>query len=233
MYNFFAPLGPIFRLCYRLLSEPMKFDVPAESLPPKMTQMLNNGRYSVFYSDILNIDPYRRQVASLQLNAFDYFMLHFALHGMLPLHKQYPAALTVHNDHLKTVYYFLTADYLCTFLPTDPNTVVLPSNVFCSVKTAAMVPMSPIVPMRTPKYLSSNAYSTNFSSNLPNSRTITEPSRLSCWRTESVLHFFIDTWLRYDVDGKCVHAECTRLRRTATAATCRLLMHTVNFLFLS
>lgn len=190
----------MFRLCYRLLSEPIKFDVPIESLPPKTIQMLNNGRYAIFYSDILNIDPYRRQVSSLQLNAFDYFILHFVLHGMSPLHKQFPAALTVHNDHLKTVYYFLTADFLCTFLPTDPNAEVQPSNVYCSVKSAAPIPMSPIVPMRRTKYLSRNVISHNFTSNATNIRTA-EPSRSSYWRTESVLHLFIDTWLRYDIDG--------------------------------
>lgn len=200
VYSFFIPLGPMFRLCYRLLSEPIKFDVPIETLPPKTIQMLNNGRYSVFYSDILNLDPYRRQISSLQLNAFDYFILHFALHGMFPLHKQFPAALTVHNDQLKTVYYFLTADFVCTFLPTDPNTVVMPSNVYCSVKSAATVAMSPIVPVRTPKYLSASAISHSFTANATNIRT-PEPSRLSCWRTESVMHLFIDTWLRYDVEG--------------------------------
>lgn len=200
VYSFFVPLGPMFRLCYRLLSEPIKFDVPIESLPPKTIQMLNNGRYPVFYSDILNIDPYRRQAASLQLNAFDYFILHFVLYGMSPLHKQFPAALTVHNDHLKTVYYFLTADYLCTFLPSDPNSEVQPSNVYCSVKSTATMPMSPIVPMRRTKYLSHNVISHNFTSNATNIRTA-EPSRSSYWRTESVLHLFIDTWLRYDVDG--------------------------------
>lgn len=200
VYSFFIPLGPMFRLCYRLLSEPIKFDVPIETLPTKTIQMLNNGRYSVFYSDILNIDPYRRQISSLQLNAFDYFILHFALHGMTPLHKQFPAALTVHNDQLKTVYYFLTADYVCTFLPTDPNAVVMPSNVYCSVKSAATVSMSPIVPVRTPKYLSASAIMHNFTTNASNIRT-PEPSRLSCWRTESVLHLFIDTWLRYDIEG--------------------------------
>lgn len=192
----------MFRLCYRLLSEPIKFDVPIEALPLKTIQMLNNGRYPIFYADLLNIDPYRRQIASLQLNAFDYFILHFVLHGMSPLHKQIPAALTVHNDHLKTVYYFLTADYLCTFLPTDPNTEVQPLNVYCSIKSAAPVPMSPIVPMRQTKYLSRKVISShNFTSNATNIRT-TEPSGISSyWRTESVLHLFIDTWLRFDIDG--------------------------------
>lgn len=194
------PLGPIFRLCYRLLSEPIKFDVKIDGLPPKFVQMLNNGRYPIFYSDILNIDPYCRQVTSLQLNAFDYFILHFVLHGVSPLHKQLPAALTVHNDHLKTVYYFLTADFLCTFLPTNPNAEVQPSNVYCLAKSAAPVPISPNVPMRRTKYISRNVISDSFTSNATNIRTA-EPSRSSYWRTESVLHLFIDTWLRYDFDG--------------------------------
>lgn len=200
VYSFFGPLGPMFRLCYRLLSEPIKFDVPIEALPLKTIQMLNNGRYAIFYADILNIDPYRRQIASLQLNAFDYYILHFVLHGIAPLHKQIPAALTVHNDQLRTVYAFLTADYLCTFLPTDPSAEVQPSNVYCSVKSAAPLPMSPIVPVRRTKYLARNVISHNFTSNATNIRTA-EPSRSSYWRTESVLHFFIDLWLRYDVDG--------------------------------
>lgn len=197
LYNFFIPLGPMFRLCYRLLSEPIKFEVPVDALPSRTIQMLNSGRFSVFYSDIVSVDPCRRQVTSLHLNAFDYFIFHFALHGMIPLHKMYPAALTVHNDLLKTVFYFLTADYLCTFLPTDPNTTVMPANVFCSIKSAAPMPISPMMPVRQPKYLSS--IMPNFTANSSNIRT-PESSRSSCWRTETVLHLFVDTWLRLDVD---------------------------------
>lgn len=33
LYTFFIPLGPMFRLCYRLLNEPVKFDIPIEMLP--------------------------------------------------------------------------------------------------------------------------------------------------------------------------------------------------------
>lgn len=187
----------MFRLCYRLLSEPIKFEVSIDTLPSRTIQMLNSGRFSVFYSDIVSVDPCRRQVTSLHLNAFDYFIFHFTLHGMIPLHKMYPAALTVHNDLLKTVFYFLTADYLCTFLPTDPNTAVMPANVFCSIKSAAPMPKSPMMPVRQPKYLSS--IMPNFTSNSSNIRT-PESSRSSCWRTETVLHLFVDTWLRLDVD---------------------------------
>lgn len=152
LYGFFVPLGPMFRLCYRLLNEPIKFDIPVELLPTKTVQMFHCGRYSVFYSDMLNIDPYRRQVTSLSLNAFDYFIFHFVLHGMVPLHLMHPGALAVHNDNLKTVYFYLTADYLCAFLPSDPDTCVMPSNVFCSVKSAATVPIQPIQSVSSPSF---------------------------------------------------------------------------------
>lgn len=144
LYNFFVPLGPMFRLCYRLLNEPIKFDIPIERFPAKTVQMLHSGRYSVFYSDLINIDAYRRQVTSLSLNAFDYFCMHFVLHGMLPLHQMHPGALAVQTDNLKSVYFYLTADYLCCFLPSDPDTCVVPHNVFCSVKSVSAAPIQPI-----------------------------------------------------------------------------------------
>lgn len=91
--------------------------------------MLYTGRYAPFYADMLNIDPAVRQITSLSLNAFDYFILHFALHGLQPLHLLHPAAMDVHNEKRKTLYIYLVADYMCTFLPSHPDAVVLPSNV--------------------------------------------------------------------------------------------------------
>jgi sphingomyelin phosphodiesterase 4 len=33
LYNFFIPLGPMFRLCYRLLSDTVKYEVAITKLP--------------------------------------------------------------------------------------------------------------------------------------------------------------------------------------------------------
>lgn len=162
LYNFFTPLGPMFRLCYRLLNEPFKFDVPIEMLPVRFfshqisvkrirtkilqlqlstSQILLNSN---FYSDMINIDPCRRQIVSLSLNAFDYFILHFLLHGLSPIHIMYPGALAAHNGMWKTLYFTLTADYLCTFLPANPENIVMPTNICGSVKTTTNVPIQPI-----------------------------------------------------------------------------------------
>ncbi|XP_065075055.1 sphingomyelin phosphodiesterase 4 [Ochlerotatus camptorhynchus] len=207
LYNFFIPIGgPMFRMCYRLLNDSLKYELPISYLPPKMQQVIESGRYSAFYSDIVNIDPFRRQAVSLSLNAFDYFMFHFALHGTVPLQLLYPAALTLGNEKAKTLYLILTAEYLCTFLPSHPDSIILPQIVGGTIKVASPATIPVMTPTKSPKYLvlsaihhhppaaasTSHQRSTNSSS--------IEASRAYCWRSESVLYIFVDCWLRLDVD---------------------------------
>ncbi|KAL5290436.1 SMPD4 family protein [Megaselia abdita] len=198
--DFFSPLGPIYRLCYRLLHEQIKFEFDLSLLPCKMVEMIRNGHYPVFYADLLNIDPIERCASSLLLNAFDYYTLCFIVHGTFILHKMCPAALQVHNERLKTVYFFLTADYLSAFLPADPDTLVTPT-ICANVKAPQPMPVQQLQPTRSPKYLKISPvpqYVTN-QQNSPTNRQLESP-RTFAWRTESVLHFFTDTWLLYDGD---------------------------------
>lgn len=171
------------------------------NLQKKTTQMLHSRHFSQFYADKINIEPCRREIVSLSLNAFDYYMLHFVLHGMVPLHKMYPGALAVHNENWKTIYFYLTADYLCSFLPGNPDSVVLPSNICNSMKVTSTMPIQPIQPTRSPKYLSLSALSSHNFSSVDTTTIRTEAAfRAHSWRTESVMLLFIDTWLRYNVE---------------------------------
>lgn len=99
-----------------------------------MRQMLESGRYSLYYSDLIRVNPLSRQVTHISLNAFDYYMLHFAIHGMGNLHKSYPAIANVHAEKLTTVYFSLTAEYFTWFLPSSPEAVVMPPNIGGTVK---------------------------------------------------------------------------------------------------
>ncbi|XP_065354965.1 sphingomyelin phosphodiesterase 4 isoform X2 [Calliphora vicina] len=203
LHNFFGPMGPMFRLCYRLLNEAIKFELSLEQLPHKLVELLHSGQYNMFYADLINVDPLRRQISSLSLNAFDYYILHFVIHATYPLHKMYPAALQVHNERMKTVYFFLTAEYLCNFLPSRPDAMVMPTNICTSVKAPQPMPVQQLQPKKSPKYLripqtNSSLYGNNMSQ--MNQRSADASPRVHAWRTESVMHFFIDTWLRYDID---------------------------------
>ncbi|XP_055374987.1 sphingomyelin phosphodiesterase 4 [Condylostylus longicornis] len=202
LYNFFTPLGPMFRLCYRLLNDAIKFEFNIEMLPHKLTEMLQSGHYSMFYADLLNIDPFHRCINSLSLNAFDYYMINFIIHGTFPLHKMYPAALEVHNDRVKTIYFFLTAEYLCSFLPSNPDAIVMPSNICGTVKAPQPMPVQQLQPTRSPKYLKLGPISHYNAANQSAAAVIRSPEspRAHCWRSESVMYLFIDGWLRYDIE---------------------------------
>ncbi|XP_059620057.1 sphingomyelin phosphodiesterase 4 isoform X2 [Phlebotomus argentipes] len=200
LYDFFVPLGPMFRLCYKLLNDALKFDVPISTLPLKMRQMLESGRYPLFYSDIVNVDHFSRQVTSVSFNAFGFYMLHFALHGLIPMHKICPAAQRVHTENWKSVFFFLTADYLCTFLPKDPNEPVLPQNISGNIKVAQTIQISPVKPTRSPVYLKLSALTRQTPNPITVSRGVEPSSWTHAWRTETVLYIFTDAWLRFSVE---------------------------------
>ncbi|XP_055625696.1 sphingomyelin phosphodiesterase 4 [Toxorhynchites rutilus septentrionalis] len=209
LYNFFIPIGgPMFRLCYRLLNDSLKYELPVSCLPPKMQQLMESSRYSAFYSDIVNIDPFRRQIVSLSLNAFDYFMFNFALHGMVPAQRLCPTVLSMGNEKAKSLYLILTAEYLCTFLPSHPDSVVLPQIVGGTVKVSSPATVPVMQPTRSPKYLLLSALhhhapatsTTITAQRSANNSAVECSSRVHCWRSESVLYIFIDCWLRLDVD---------------------------------
>lgn len=132
LYSFLYPMGKMFDLCYKLLTS--KFDVPLAGLP--MRQMLESGRYSLYYSDLIRVNPLSRQVTHISLNAFDYYMLHFAIYGTSNLHKTYPGVANVHAEKLTTSYFSLTAEYITWFLPANPEAPVLPLNVGGTVKVS-------------------------------------------------------------------------------------------------
>lgn len=70
-------------------------------------------------------------------DAFDYFLFHFALHGTVPLQRLYPGAVPLGNEKAKTLHLILTAEYLCTFLPSHPDSVVLPQMVSGTIKVSS------------------------------------------------------------------------------------------------
>ena len=61
-------------------------------------------------------------------------------------------------------------------------------------------------PTRSPKYLRLSALTHNFTSANSSNKTANSLRGQEClrshsWRTETVLHFFVDNWLRYDVEA--------------------------------
>lgn len=66
LYEFFHPHGSFFQLIYRLLKDTIKYEIKFNELPVKLRQMLESGRYSSFYANLLAIDNF--QIGSLSLS---------------------------------------------------------------------------------------------------------------------------------------------------------------------
>jgi sphingomyelin phosphodiesterase 4 len=141
---------------------------------------------------------------SFSSDAFEYFMLNFAIHGTKNLHKISPAAMAVNNENTMTVYFNLVADYLCNFLPSDPNQIIFPQIEV--VKSPTPMQMPTIHPIKQPKYLLLSSLSHQQPQSPPQHnqsremRFQQENVRSSNWRSESVMMIFTDCWLRYDMD---------------------------------
>lgn len=104
-----------------------------------------------------------------------------------------------------SVYFNLVADYLCNFLPNDPNSVVYPQIDLSPIKTPTAPIISSPTKMRQPKYLVLSSLSNVHQMQSPTNHRdvrLENSSRNSSinWRSESIMMFFIDCWLRYDLD---------------------------------
>lgn len=167
----------------------------------------------MFYADLINIDPLKHQVSTLSLNTFDFYIFHFVLYALQPLHTINPIAMQIHNERTKTVYQLLAAEYLDNFLPQRPDACIEPSNFCSSVKAPQQMPVQSLQPQRQLRYLKLPSTYRNVNNQTStvaggNSGNLTQQSadgsggRAYAWRSESVLHFFVDIWLRYDIESE-------------------------------
>ncbi|XP_026744732.1 sphingomyelin phosphodiesterase 4 isoform X2 [Trichoplusia ni] len=188
LISFFEPMGPMFRLCYKLLSEPqLKYNLPLTDLPIDLQMTLERGRCPQFYSDMLVTDSQSLNVVALALNPFDYYIFNFALH--LVSNSQQKSSW----ENWSSVYFALACDYLMHFLPADPNVSVMPHIPNYTGK----VPMAaPLQTANRPLYSPSLLLIPDLSgSSMANQHSTQNQSRNEVWRSETVLQVFIDIWM--------------------------------------
>ncbi|XP_072944397.1 sphingomyelin phosphodiesterase 4 [Epargyreus clarus] len=187
LINFLEPQGPMFRLCYKLLSDPqLKYNLPLNILPIDLQMTLERGRCPQFYADTLSMDSQSMNVGALALNPFDYYIFHFALD------------LLNNNQNKKSwesgssIYAALVCDYLQQFLPLDPNDSVLPLIPHYSGKVPIAAPLQTANwPLCSPSLLLIQDLS-----GISNQHTTPQTqSRNEVWRTETVVQVFIDLWM--------------------------------------
>ncbi|KAJ8938884.1 hypothetical protein NQ318_016088 [Aromia moschata] len=195
LHHFLSPCGPLFKLIYTLLRDiNIRYDFPLSYVPTKVRQFLEHSQRHPFYSELVHINPQTKQIISLLLNPFDYYMFHFAYHLINPWQQRVGSTVTSWN----TVYYSLCCDYIIHFLPTDPTTQVLPviyyngKNPLQAIKCSLQEQEQKNSGLINAKSLT-NSKDDSFQKNLD----IHHP-RNDIWRSETVLTVFTDMWLYND-----------------------------------
>ncbi|XP_023947971.2 sphingomyelin phosphodiesterase 4 [Bicyclus anynana] len=185
LMDFLEPHGPMFRLCYKLLSDPqLKYNLPLNILPLQLQMTLERGRCPQFYADLLTMDSQGVNVVALALNPFDYYIFNFALYLINNSQNNY-------WENWNSVYFALACDYLVHFLPCDPNVQVSPNISYYTGK----VPM--VAPLQTAhRRLYSPSLLKSDICGISNQRASSQTqSRKEIWRSETVLQIFIDIWM--------------------------------------
>eukprot|EP00099_Drosophila_melanogaster_P022605 NP_650124.1 uncharacterized protein Dmel_CG6962 [Drosophila melanogaster] len=219
LHQFFGVCGPLMHVCHRLLVDQYKFELDINLLPAKFVSLLQNGQNPSFYAELINVETMMHQVSTLSLNAFDFYVIHFVLYALQPLHSINPIAMQIHNVRSKTVYLKLVAEYLNNFLPLLPDARIEPVHFSSGVKAPQPLPAQALQPQRQPRYIKipssyRNGGNVSGGGGIPSasvgvgniSPQSNSPSassnRAYAWRSESVLHFFVDIWLRYDIESE-------------------------------
>ncbi|CAH4029637.1 sphingomyelin phosphodiesterase 4 [Pieris brassicae] len=188
LINFLEPQGPLFRMCYKLLSDPqLKYNLLLNNLPLDLQMMLERGgRCPQFYSDMVTLDANSLNIVSLALNPFDYYIFKFALH--LTSNNQNSGTWEIWNS----AYFALACDYLTHFLPSDPNTCILPQIPHYNGKVPLVAPLQSVNrPLGSPSLLLVPDLSGISNQHPPPQNQ----SRNEIWRSETVLQVFIDIWM--------------------------------------
>ncbi|XP_049858384.1 sphingomyelin phosphodiesterase 4 [Schistocerca gregaria] len=195
IYHFLRPYGPLFQMCYRLISDNyLRYDFPVAWLPVSLRQIIEDGGVPQLYVGKIQIDPNTRTRVSVVLNPFELYMTHFATHLVDPwLQLRRPPEAS--EGFWDSVYIMLAEEYLSHFLPCAPGAQVRP-HVPGPALAVPLVRHTPVRPADVPTIFRQSVLNqTNTPTSLHTSSVIQQNDPVDIWRSETVVQIFVDIWL--------------------------------------
>ncbi|KAM7311882.1 sphingomyelin phosphodiesterase 4 isoform X1 [Ixodes scapularis] len=139
---FLGPQGPLLSVLYRLLSDgSLKYDFPVGCLPSATQKALSEGVIPPLYASKIYSTGIGNLQSSLQLNAFEFYMFHFAYHVVNPNHNQGNTGDI--GGGSDAVYLSLLEAYLQFYLPTDRSSFPALPGYFPMSFTPQLSPLYP------------------------------------------------------------------------------------------
>ncbi|XP_050439212.1 sphingomyelin phosphodiesterase 4 [Adelges cooleyi] len=195
--------GPIFKLCYKLLSNSLnKFHVYFSDLPFELAKRLEQLSPRSFYGVRFFHHADSNIPIGLHLNSFEFYMFHFAVYGLK----------LVKNDNLSTdidpsiesLYRYLCLEYLNCFLPLENSAAMVPPQIQFNVLSTMQQQKPYSSTNKTSSFIRKDVASMKdlrfkmLSSDVENSSCVLTSE--ATWRSELLAYYFTDIWLSHNVN---------------------------------
>lgn len=129
--TFLHPDGIIFALIKALMTETSaKFEFPVNQFPPYFRYLVESGTAPPFFANKIVSNSFTA-TSNLILNAFEFYIFHFALYILNHSMTSYESASTIGNE---PAYFTLLKIYLNHFVPSESSPRVGEPEVFGSAK---------------------------------------------------------------------------------------------------
>ncbi|XP_066459665.1 sphingomyelin phosphodiesterase 4 isoform X2 [Eleutherodactylus coqui] len=187
---FLDPSGAMMKLIYKLQAEEYRYDFPVSFLPGPVRASIQERVLPEcpFYHNKIQFPSSGGLGLHLSLNAFEYFMFHFAI--FLIIQRNFiTGQLCNFSDN---AYYILVEKYLNWFLPIEGN---VPPPHFSNPGGAVPSPAP-----RSPS-ISLTSYGTSPSllkRHISHQHLVNaDPAAQEIWRSETLLQIFVEMWLHH------------------------------------
>ncbi|XP_044131445.1 sphingomyelin phosphodiesterase 4 isoform X2 [Bufo gargarizans] len=187
---FLDPSGAMMKLVYKLQAEEYRYDFPVSFLPGPVRASIQERVLPEcpFYHNKIQFPSSGGLGLQLSLNAFEYFMFHFAI--FLIIQRNFITGQVC--NYSDNAYYILVEKYLNWFLPIEGN---VPPPHFSNPGGAVPSPAP-----RSPS-ISLASYGTSPSllkRHISHQHLVNaDPAAQEIWRSETLLQIFVEMWLHH------------------------------------
>ncbi|XP_077149710.1 sphingomyelin phosphodiesterase 4 isoform X2 [Ranitomeya variabilis] len=187
---FLDPVGAMMKLVYKLQAEEYRYDFPVSFLPGPVRASIQERVLPEcpFYHNKIQFPSAGGLGLHLSLNAFEYFMFHFAI--FLIIQRNFITGQVC--NYSDNAYYILVEKYLNCFLPIEGN-VPQPHFANPGGTVPSPAPRSPSISL-TSYGTSPSLLKRHIShQHLVNA----DPAAHEIWRSETLLQIFVEMWLHH------------------------------------
>ncbi|XP_050527603.1 sphingomyelin phosphodiesterase 4 [Daktulosphaira vitifoliae] len=198
VYYLLSCQGPIFKLCYMLLSNSsFKFHVNFSDIPIELARRIQKLSSKTFYGLRFLQHSDSSLPVGLLLNSFEFYMFHFTVYGLKLISLD--SINNVIDSNEQSLYRYLCLEYLNFFLPLENSAAMVPPQLQYNVLSSMQSQKPFSSPGKTFSFIRKDVTNIKdlkfkmLSSDVESSSCVLTSE--ATWRSELLAFYFADIWL--------------------------------------